>query len=110
LPGSEEIELRIDGGQMNDTTWREHILTAVAPVGTTSVRVRASMLDGVLNQDVDPQSFFVDAFSLTAAPGAGSAAVVPEPASAALCAIALGALGALRYRSGLRRLEGAGRE
>jgi hypothetical protein len=65
LPGSVEIELRADG-QMNDLTWRQHTLNAIAPNSTASVRVRASMTGGIWNQGADPQSFFVDAFTLTA--------------------------------------------
>ena len=56
------------------------------------------MIDGVLNPDVDPQSFFVDAFSLTASPGSGGGGVVPEPASWLLGAISLGAWSAFRRR------------
>lgn len=85
LAGSVEIELR-SAGQVPTApgaflNWQQHMLTAVAPAATTNVRVRVSMLDGVLNPGVDPQSFFVDAFELTASGGAGS--VVPEPASIA---------------------------
>jgi hypothetical protein len=47
------------------------------------------MLDGVLNPGVDPQSFFVDAFELTASGGAASA--VPEPASPLSLSIVVGA-------------------
>ena len=108
LLGSVEIEL-MAAGQLNNTMWKEHTLSAVAPAGTTSVRVRASMINGVINPDVNPQSFFVDQFSLTAAAGSGAGSAVPEPASIYLGAFAVGALVALRPRSGLRRLERANR-
>lgn len=100
---SEEIELRaagqqptIPGGFLN---WQQHTLSAVAPAGTVNVRVRASMLDGVLNPGVDPQSFFVDAFELTAASGVGSGSAVPEPAACSLLALAMGALGTVRRQT-----------
>ena len=48
----------------NDITWHEHILSGTAPAGTTSVRVSASMIDGVFNRNPS-QSAFVDDFSLT---------------------------------------------
>jgi len=70
---SEEVELK-EGGLVNSTVsnwnnavWRQYTLTGIAPAGTTQVRVRASMTDGVWNPNADPQSLFVDAFSLTAA-------------------------------------------
>jgi hypothetical protein len=74
LAGSVEIELKA-AGQVNDNIWRQHTLSAVAPAGTVGVRVRASMIDGEFNADLEPgpgQSAFVDDFSLTA---------VPEPAT-----------------------------
>jgi hypothetical protein len=102
LSGSKEIELReagqpltIPGGFL---AWQEHTLSAMAPAGTAKVRVRASMLDGVVNPGVDPQSFFVDAFELTATGGAAS--IVPEPASLISLSIVVGA--ALLWRRRLR--------
>jgi hypothetical protein len=71
------IELKA-AGQLNDNVWRQHTLSAIAPVGAVGVRVRASMIDGEFNVDVEPgpgQSAFVDDFSLTA---------VPEPATSLL--------------------------
>lgn len=66
-------ELKADG-QTNTQQWRQHTVTGLAPAGTTSVVVRASMLNGVFN--VDPMmTAFVDDFSLTA---------VPEPTAATL--------------------------
>lgn len=84
LSGSIEVDLRTNGQVISAPgssflTYTEHTLSGVAPAGTVQVRVRASMLDGVLNPGVDPQSFFVDAFELTASGGAAHA--VPEPAS-----------------------------
>jgi hypothetical protein len=52
--------------QMNDSNWRQHTLNGVAPAGTTNVRVRASMVDGIFNADPS-QSAFLDNFSLNAA-------------------------------------------
>jgi len=85
LAGSVEIELKANG-QPSNTTWMQHELVGVAPAGTVEVRVRASMINGVENPLPCPQcfqmSFFVDAFSLTAAnPGGGGLSTVPEPAS-----------------------------
>jgi MYXO-CTERM domain-containing protein len=100
LAGSVEIELKA-AGQLSNSLWQEHTLQAVAPAGTTNVRVRASMTDGVYNPLPSPQvfqmSFFVDAFSLTVVPGS-SAGAVPEPMSWTLGVIALGTLGSLRRR------------
>ncbi len=91
LSGGAEIELKA-AGQPSNTTWKEHVLTATAPAGTTSVRVRASMLNGVYNPLPAPQvfqmSFFVDAFSLTVVPAGQGAANVPEPAGWLLASIA----------------------
>lgn len=88
LPGSLVFDLRDDLGQTNDNQWHEHTLMAVAPAGTVSVRVRASMIDGV-NSDANPQSAFVDDFSLTA---------IPEPGTMAMVLIGVGVL-ALRRRT-----------
>lgn len=87
LAGSIEKELRADG-QPSNTTWMQHTLVAVAPVGTANVRVRASMINGIYNPLPSPQvfqmSFFVESFSLTAVPGPGAGASVPEPGSITL--------------------------
>ena len=94
LPGGASIELRANG-QTNDPDtamrdWLQHSLTATAPAGTVEVRVRASLVDGLANPGVNPQSAFVDDFSLT---------IIPEPASIALCMIALvGSFGLIRRR------------
>jgi hypothetical protein len=58
------LDLRTE--QSNDQTWRQHMLSGVAPAGTTNIRVSAAMLDGVFNRD-PLQSAFFDNFSLTAA-------------------------------------------
>jgi hypothetical protein len=71
-------ELLADG-RTNGAPWGQHTVSGVAPVGTTSVTVRGSMLNGVINPGVNPQSAFFDDFSLTA---------VPEPSALALAALA----------------------
>jgi hypothetical protein len=91
LPGSLEKELKDELGQLSNHLYQQHFLAAVAPPGTTHVRVRVTMTDGVINplpgNDSFLQSFFVDGFSLTAAvPGGGGA--VPEPTSCALIGLA----------------------
>lgn len=88
LPGSLVLDLHDDLGQTNDNQWHEHTLMAVAPAGTVSVRVRASMIDGV-NSDANPQSAFVDDFSLTA---------IPEPGTMIMVLVGVGVL-AFRRRS-----------
>jgi hypothetical protein len=96
-PGSLQIDLTA-AGQLTDTMWKEHTLQATAPAGTVNVRVRASMINGVLNPDVNPQSFLVDGFSLTAAAPALGAGIVPEPGTWMLVAVALVFLSASRHR------------
>ena len=93
LAGSVLLELR-DGGQMNDNEWLQHILNATAPAGAINVRVRASMVDGVINQ-ANPQSAFFDDFTLEVRE---PSTVVPEPASLLLVASGLGAAAARRRR------------
>ena len=68
---------RIDN-QLDGRTWMQHVLKAVAPAGTVSVRVSAGMVDGEFNIDAPHQSVFFDDFSLTA---------VPEPTSGLLAAV-----------------------
>jgi PEP-CTERM motif len=89
LPGSVEIELRADG-QTNGAGWGQHFLSATAPAGTVLVQVRGSMIDGVANPAANPQSAFLDDFSLS---------VIPEPATMALGLLGvLGLLGLVRRR------------
>jgi hypothetical protein len=64
-------------------------VTGTSPAGTLFARAKASMVEGYNTQNPDP-SMFIDDFSLD---------VVPEPASASLCLLALGAvLGFARRR------------
>lgn len=74
LLASSVLDLRSE--QSNDGMWREHAFSGVAPAGTTSVRVRASMIDGVLNPGVNPQSAFFDDFELNAVPEPGTLALL----------------------------------
>jgi hypothetical protein len=60
-----------------------------------NIQVRASMVDGLLNPGVNPQSAFVDDFTLLA-----SGSSVPEPSSSALLLIALYGVGRLARRAG----------
>lgn len=84
---TEDIELRANG-QINDGVWRQHMLMAVAPAGTATVRVRASAVDMV--NVSGSQSAFADDFSLIC---------VPEPATVGLTLIGLvGVVGLLRRR------------
>lgn len=92
LPNSIEYELHDDGGQVNDNQldgrdWMKHTLTATAPAGTVSVRVRAGMVNGEFNIDAPNQSVFFDDFSLRA---------VPEPSSMLLSFMGLAFLGGYR--------------
>jgi hypothetical protein len=95
LGGSVDIELR-EAGQVNNPdqteqtrNWMQHTLVGVAPAGTVSVRVRASMVDGEFNVDLPHQAAWVDDFSLTA---------VPEPTTGLLAVIGLALAGAARRK------------
>jgi hypothetical protein len=88
LGGSVVNELLADG-QSNDGVWRQHFLSGVAPAGTLLVQVRGSMIDGALNPGINPQSAFLDDFSLTA---------IPEPATFALLGLGLVGLTVIRRR------------
>lgn len=63
--------INVDALQTNDNTWRQFMVGAVAPAGTATVRVGASMYNG-MNADMNPQSAFVDDFTLIPAPGAAA--------------------------------------
>jgi hypothetical protein len=77
--------------QVNDDTWREFFLNAIAPPGTASVRVSAGAT-GLANSGFNPQSAMFDDFSLELM-GAGTgnllAAAVPEPGSWVLAVLGL---------------------
>jgi hypothetical protein len=96
----------LDAGQMNDDEgglewddWRQFFVNGTAPAGTAQVRVSAGAT-GMFHSGINPQSGFFDEFSLIETlPGAGALAV-PEPAGAALVAIALGLLCVGRRRGG----------
>lgn len=70
------VELDIDTVYVPDNTWQQFPIGGIAPAGTATVRARASMLDGLIQQ-ANPQSAFIDDFVL-----------VPEPTSLALLAFA----------------------
>jgi hypothetical protein len=86
LLSTASIELFADG-QTNGGGWREHTLLGIAPAGTLQVRVRSSMLNGHVVA-ANPQSAFVDDFSLT----------IPEPSSLALVSLGGAAVLARRRR------------
>jgi hypothetical protein len=71
---------QIGSPTVNDSSWRQHFINAIAPAGTASVRVSASMLDGVFSGP-GGQSAFWDDFSLDFTPG--GVVSVPEPSSLA---------------------------
>jgi hypothetical protein len=81
-----QVELLADG-QVNGAGWQQHTLFGVSPAGTTQVRVTSAMENGHV-VTANPQSAFVDDFSLT----------VPEPASAGLLALSGVGLVARRHR------------
>ena len=62
--GSQTLDLRTV--QMNDTTFREHVVTGLAPAGTTQVRVGVRVDDVMTNVDIPFQTANFDDFSLTA--------------------------------------------
>ena len=61
------------------------------------------MIDGVLNPNADPQSFFVDALSLTATSGVGAVNVVPEPAVFVFAGVGVAVLSAIRLNARRRK-------
>jgi hypothetical protein len=87
LLASTELDLRFL--QSNDSTWRRHELSGIAPAGTAFVRARASMIDGILNPGVNPQSAFFDDFELIG---------VPEPGTLGAVALGIAGIAALRRR------------
>jgi hypothetical protein len=91
LAGSVVVELKA-AGQTNNNEWLRHSLVGTAPAGTVAVRVRASMVDGEFNADLEPgpgQSAFVDDFSLTA---------IPEPGTFVMSIFGLALVSAVRRR------------
>jgi hypothetical protein len=88
LISSETLELR-DAGQTTDGEWRESMVMGVAPAGTAFVQARASMVDGHA-APANPQSAFMDDFTLSA---------IPEPATVALIGLGLVGLLGIRRRS-----------
>jgi hypothetical protein len=82
------VGLIVDNGQAFD--YKQYTLSGVSPAGTTHVRARASMLNGVPNPAGGGQAYVVDDFTLSQ---------IPEPASMLLGAIALaGSLCLMRRR------------
>jgi hypothetical protein len=80
--------LLTDNGQPFD--YKQFIVAGISPAGTTSVRARASMLNGMPNPAGGGQAFVVDDFSLQQ---------IPEPTSLMISMIALiGSLGLVRRR------------
>lgn len=80
--------LDINTVNANDGVWREFSIATVAMPGSIILRSSVSMVDG-RNAGANPQSAFVDDFTL-------SAAIVPAPASSTL--FALGFVAARRRR------------
>ena len=70
--------LIVDNGQPFD--YKQYTLSGVSPAGTTSVRARASMLNGLSNPAGGGQAYVVDDFTLSQ---------IPEPASMLLGLLAL---------------------
>lgn len=66
--------------------YKKYTVTGIAPLGTSFVRARVSMIDGIPNPQGGGQAFVVDDFSLT----------IPEPSS--LCLMALGGAALLTRR------------
>jgi hypothetical protein len=58
-----DIDTVYDDGPGNVGTFQQFMVAGTAPAGTTIVRVRASMVDGLL-QVTNPQTAFVDDFEL----------------------------------------------
>lgn len=71
--------------------YKQYTLSAVAPLGTTTVRARVSLIDGLSNPMGGGQAFVVDDFSL-------DTTQVPEPATGALMGLAVTCLARARRR------------
>ena len=84
--------LFVDNGEPFD--YKQFTVMAVAPFGTTTVRARASMIDGLLNPQGGGQAFVVDDFVLT-----DETVPVPEPASVLLMLTGLVGLARQRLRA-----------
>ncbi len=67
--------------------YKQYTLSAVAPVGTFTVRARASMIDAISNPAGGGQAFVIDDFTL-----------VPEPSALSLIGLGIGALLVSRRR------------
>lgn len=88
--------LLVDNGEPFD--YKQYMIVAVAPVGTVSVRARASMIDGMANPQGGGQAFVVDDFELT-----DSTVPVPEPASLVLTVSGFAAAAYRRRRARMTR-------
>ena len=86
--GGTELDL-IAAGLFTDNglpfDYKQYTVSATAPLGTTMVRARASMVEGVPNPAGGGQAYVVDDFTL-----------VPEPATALGLLLGVAALGARR--------------
>lgn len=86
-------ELDVGPLHPKDGSWQEFSVSATSPEGTDTVRVRAQMIDGTVAAE-NPQSAMIDDFSLEVSGG-----VVPEPSTALLATLGLGAMLVRRRRS-----------
>jgi hypothetical protein len=83
--------LLTDNGEPFD--YKQYTLFATAPAGTASVRVRASMIDGVANPQGGGQALVFDDFELTS-----DLRTAPEPAALGLLGLGLAGLGLVTRR------------